>query len=74
MFCFGMPRCANATTLQDVENLKGFAQNKIIFQVILLTWFAKSTSDGVRFCTYFSPISLETWAFVISVVSINSYS
>lgn len=54
---------------QDVENLKGFAQNKIIYHAILSTWFQKVKSDGIIYNKYFNPILLETLALLFTMVS-----
>lgn len=59
---------------QDVENLKGFAQNKIIYHAILSTWFQKAKSDGIVYNKYFNPISLETLALLFTVVSVGLVS
>jgi hypothetical protein len=56
-------------TVQDIENQAGFAQHKIISEVLHEVWFNRKTAIGVEFSEYFKPISLATMASIFTGVS-----
>lgn len=56
------------TSLQDPLTMTGFCQGKIISEVLNAVWFDGKRSQGVIFDHLFSPISLETLVFILTVV------
>lgn len=59
-----------AVSLQDVEARSGFAQHKIISEILHEVWFMNKTALGVEFANYFKPISLATLALIFSAVRV----
>jgi hypothetical protein len=55
--------------MQDFENQVGFAQHKIISEVLHEVWFNRKTAIRVKFSQYFKPISLATMASIFTGVS-----
>ena len=55
--------------VQDVKMQSGFAQHKIILEVLHEVWFNRKTAIGVEFSDYFKPISLATMASIFAGVS-----
>lgn len=55
--------------MQDVKNQSGFAQHKIISDVLHEVWFDRKTAIGVEFSDYFKPISLTTMSSIFTGVS-----
>ena len=55
--------------VQDVKEQIGFAQHKIISEVLHEVWFDRKTAIGVEFSDYFKPISLATMASIFAGVS-----
>jgi hypothetical protein len=60
--------------VQDVKKQSGFAQHKIISEVLHEVWFDHKTAIGVEFSDYFKPISLTTMASIFTGVSDISLS
>ena len=58
---------------QDPETLSGYAQHKIISDVLHEAWFLNKTACGVEFASYFKPISLVTLALIFSAVRVHQY-
>lgn len=54
--------------LQNIDELTGFAGNKVISESLQGAWFSDKTSPGVEFSKYFKPISLVTLAFILTTV------
>jgi hypothetical protein len=48
--------------------LSGFAQNKIISEILYLAWFEDKHSQGPILSEYFNPIPLETLALIFTIV------
>jgi hypothetical protein len=48
--------------------MSGFAQNKIILEILYLAWFKDKHSHGPVLTKYFNPIPLETIALVFTMV------
>ncbi|KZP10911.1 hypothetical protein FIBSPDRAFT_962690 [Athelia psychrophila] len=53
---------------KDPEERKGFAQHKIVSNILHVAYFANKNDDGVKFSNYFKPISLVTLAAIFTVV------
>jgi len=54
--------------LQDVKEQTGFAQHKIISEVLHEVWFNHKTAIGIEFPDYFKPILLATMASIFAGV------
>ncbi|GBE88898.1 hypothetical protein SCP_1403060 [Sparassis crispa] len=61
---------------KDVENIIGFAQNKIITDVIQAEWFRSKTDVGVIFEDRFCPIPFELLALLMTLIEfcLDEYS
>jgi hypothetical protein len=46
----------------------GFAENKIISEILYLAWFEDKSSQGPVLSQYFNPIPLETLALIFTMV------
>jgi Domain of unknown function (DUF6532) len=57
--------------LQDPEMMSGYAQHKIISEILHLCWFNEADSPGIIFSRFFNPISLNTLALIFVMVSLN---
>jgi Domain of unknown function (DUF6532) len=55
--------------VQDVKMQSGFAQHKIISEVLHEVWFNRKTAISIEFSDYFKPISLATMASIFAGVS-----
>ncbi|KAJ7053547.1 hypothetical protein C8F01DRAFT_1329846 [Mycena amicta] len=53
---------------KDILTLEGFAQNAVIKLCIQAIWFRDSTGRGVKFPSFFSPISLPTLALLFTSI------
>lgn len=62
------PATSLISTMQDVEERTGFAQHKIISEVLHEVWFNRKTAIGVEFSDYFKPISLATMGAIFTGV------
>ncbi|KAF7970456.1 hypothetical protein HWV62_23905 [Athelia sp. TMB] len=53
---------------KDPKERAGFAQHKIVSDILHSAYFANKNDDGVKFSDYFKPISLVTLAAIFTVV------
>ncbi|KAG6822345.1 hypothetical protein H0H92_014210 [Tricholoma furcatifolium] len=54
--------------LYKAYKLDGYAQNPVILSVLIAAWFKTEASMGVVFREYFEPISINTLAFILTVI------
>jgi len=54
--------------LRDPNTLSGFAQNKIISEILYLAWFEDKQLQGPLLSEYFDLISLKTLAWIFTMV------
>jgi hypothetical protein len=66
---FSLPKILLICIVQDAKKQTGFAQHKIISEVLHEVWFDRKTAIGVEFSSYFKPISLATMASIFTGVS-----
>ena len=57
--------------LQDPFTLTGYAQHKIISEILHLCWFDDTNSQGIIFSRFYNPISLNILALIFAMVSLN---
>ena len=50
--------------------MSGFAQNKIISEILYLSWFEDKRAHGPVLSEYFNPIPLETIALIFTMVCV----
>jgi hypothetical protein len=58
----------NMILCQNMDDMAGYAEAKIISAVIEAVWFEDLKSHGVIFNTLFNPIPLEMFALVMTIV------
>lgn len=61
-------KATNIVSCQNIDEMTGYAEAKIISAVIEAVWFEDLKSHGVIFSTLFNPIPLETIALVMTIV------
>jgi hypothetical protein len=57
--------------LQDPFTMIGYAQHRIISEILHLCWFEEANSPGIIFSQFYNPISLNTLALIFVMVSLN---
>ena len=62
--CFQKPALGEVSR----ELRKGMYQHPIIQKAINAMWFANKHDEGVRFFSYFNPVTIEALAFVLTAV------
>ena len=68
---FAIPYSAEYYYTQDTDSLSGYAQHRIISEILHDAWFLNKAALGVEFSDYFKPIPLNTLALIFSVVSVR---
>ncbi|KAF8805888.1 hypothetical protein BYT27DRAFT_7257811, partial [Phlegmacium glaucopus] len=53
---------------KDPDTMSGFAQNKIISEILYLAWFEDKRSQGPVLSEYFNPITLETLSLIFTMI------
>jgi hypothetical protein len=57
--------------IQDPETLSGYAQRRIISDILHDAWFLNKMACSVKFSDYFKPITLYTLSLIFSAVHFN---
>jgi hypothetical protein len=55
--------------LQDIKTCTGYAQGRIISEILQAAWFENKASLGVIFEQQFNPIPFETLALIFTIVN-----